>query len=179
MSPADVDLDTALSLLSLPRNIGDHPETKTPIEAGIGRYGPYLKYDGRFISLKGDDDVLTIGMNRAVEVIATAPQGKGRVAAKALKSLGKHPEAGDEIELFSGRYGPYVKMGKVMASLPKGADQDALTLEEAAALIDKKAESKGTSKKKAPAKKKAADKKKTASKKTAAKKSTAKKKAAS
>jgi len=130
-----VTLETALQLLSLPRVLGEHPDTGQPIEAGIGRFGPFLKHDGAFVSLKGDDDVLTIGMNRAVEVIATAPKKK---ANEKLRDLGDHPDKKKPMELHSGRYGPYVKMGKTMASLPKGADADALTAEEAAALITKK-----------------------------------------
>lgn len=150
-SPADVTLDMALQLLSLPRLLGNHPETGQPIEASIGRFGPFLKHDGSFVSLKGDDDVLTIGMNRAVEVIANAPKKK---ANEKLRDLGDHPDKKKPMELHSGRYGPYVKMGKTMASLPKGADADKLTTEEAAALITKKLE--GGTKKKATTKKKKA-----------------------
>lgn len=152
ISPADMNLETALRLLSLPRQIGEHPETGQMIEAGIGRFGPFLKHDGAYVSLKGDDDVLTIGMNRAVEVIANAPKKK---ANEKLRDLGDHPEKKKPMELHSGRYGPYVKMGKTMASLPKGADADKFTTEEAAALITKKLEG-GTQKKKVAPKKKAA-----------------------
>lgn len=183
LSPVDVTLDVAKQLLSLPRYIGTHPESGEKIEAGIGRYGPFLKHGSQFVSLKGDDDVLTIGMNRAVEVIATAPAKRGGGAsAKPLKELGNHPETDKPLAVYSGRYGPYVKMEKIMASLPKDKDPQELTLEEAVELINKKAASKGgtkakktASKKKAPAKKKAAAKKTTA-KKTATKSKTAKSK---
>lgn len=151
-NPADVDLKMAKDLLSLPREVGLHPETEKMIEAGIGRYGPYLRYDGAFISLKEDDDVLSVGMNRAVELIANAPAKKQRAAAKALKELGQHPKTKKDIGVFSGRYGPYVKMEKTMASLPKDKDPETITLEEAVELIDKK---KAGGKKKTAAKSKA------------------------
>lgn len=166
-SPSDVTLDVALQLLSLPRLIGNHPETGQPIEAGIGRFGPFLKHEGNFVSLKGDDDVLSIGMNRAVEVIANAPKKK---ANEKLRDIGDHPEKKKPMELHSGRYGPYVKMGKTMSSLPKGADPEKLTLEEAAALITKKLEGSGT-KAKTKAKPKAKAKTATKVKKTAKKNS--------
>lgn len=169
LSASDVTLDVALQLLSLPRLLGYHPEDGEKIEAGIGRFGPYLKHGARFVSLKGDDDVLTIGMNRAVEVIANTPAKGARTAAAKLRDIGEHPTEKQPMELHNGRYGPYVKMGKIMASLPKGTDADTLTVEEAAALIDKK--SAGTAKKKAPVKK-------TTAKKPAAKKATTAKKAA-
>lgn len=175
LSPVDVTLDVAKQLLSLPRQIGTHPESGEMIEAGIGRFGPYLKHGSQYVSLKGDDDVLTVGMNRAVEVIANAPAKRGGASAKPLKELGKHPAEKKEMAVFSGRYGPYVKMGKVMASLPKDKEPESLTLEEAVELIDKK---KGGAKKKSAAKKSTAKKstaKKADDKKTVAKKSTAKK----
>ena len=173
---ADVTLESALQLLALPREVGPHPETGDMIEASIGRFGPYLKYQGAFVSIKGDDDVLTIGMNRAVEVIATAPKKKGN---EKLRDLGDHPTAKKPMELHSGRYGPYVKMGKTMASLPKGAEHEKLTLEEAAAIIDKKMGGGKTTKakaKKAPAKKTATKKKAATSKAKAKPKTAAKKK---
>lgn len=160
-APSDVTLDVALQLLSLPRQLGQHPDDNEMIEAGIGRFGPYLKHGGRFVSLKGDDDVLTIGMNRAVEVIANAPAKGARAAAQKLRDIGDHPTEKKAMELHNGRYGPYVKMGKVMASLPKGTDPEKLTLEEATAIVDKKMAG-GTKKKAAPKKKKAPAKKKKA-----------------
>jgi len=169
-----LDLVRALALLSLPREVGLHPESGKVIKAGLGRFGPYLLHDGGYTSLPKDDDVLTVGLNRAVTILAEA-KAKGRGGASTLRSLGDHPKGG-EITIRKGRFGPYVNHGKIRASLPKGAEVDAYTMEEAVELIAKKAaggKGKGTSKaktaaKKAPAKKPAA--KKAAKPKTAAKK---------
>lgn len=169
-SPNDIDLQRALALLSLPRPIGDHPETGKIIKAGLGRFGPYLHHDGSYTSLPKDEDVLTVGLNRAVVILAEAKE-KGRGGASTLKSLGDHPAGGGEITIRKGRFGPYVNFKKVRASLPKGSDVDAFTMDEAVALIAKK-----ESGKKAPAKTKATKAKTT--KKTAAKKAPAKKAAA-
>jgi len=171
LSPSDVTLAVAKELLSLPRLVGTHPETQKPIEAGIGRFGPYIKHDGAFISLKKDDDVLSVGMNRAVELIANAPAKGGGAAAKPIRDLGAHPTTKKQMQIFSGRYGPYVKMEKIMASLPKGTAAESLTVEEAVELLAKKAGTKG-GKTKATAKK--APAKKTATKKAAPKKPAAK-----
>jgi DNA topoisomerase-1 len=167
MEPESITLDEAVKLLSLPRDLGQHPDTQKPILAGIGRYGPYLLHDGKYTTIKGDDDVLTIGINRAVTVLA---ESKKPVSSEPLRTIGQHPEDGSDLQIFNGRYGPYVKYGKINASLPRGADVDAFTLEEALALIEKKAGAKGSEK--APAKKAAA--KKPAAKKTATKTSTKK-----
>ena len=150
ISPDQVTLEIALSLLALPREIGTHPETGKMIVAGLGRFGPYLLSDGKYTSLKGDDDVLTIGINRAVTVIAEKklPGAGGRAAITPLKVLGDHPEGG-KVALYSGKYGPYVKHGKINASLSKGADPEAYTLDEALALIEAKGGSGKKSKKKA------------------------------
>ncbi len=144
-------LEKALQLLSLPRTLGDHPDTGKPIKAGLGRYGPYLLHDGKYTSLK-EDDVLTVGMNRAVTVLAEAASkgGKG-TAAEPVRVLGKHPDDETDIAVYKGRYGPYVKYKKVNATLPKGKEIDAITLEEALELIA----AKQASGKKKPAKKKA------------------------
>jgi DNA topoisomerase-1 len=123
--------------LSLPREIGRHPETGEPIEAGINRYGPYLKHD-RFVRLGTDDDVLTIGMNRAMALLAEAGT-KGRAAPKALREIGSHPKDGQPIALHKGRFGLYVKHGRQNASLLKAHDPDALTVEQAVELLDKRA----------------------------------------
>lgn len=147
MKPEEMTFDIAQSLLSLPRLIGEHPETGKEISAGIGRYGPYLLHNGVYTSLKQEDDVLTIGMNRAVTLIAENAKKKGN---EPLRVLGKHPDDGEEIAVYSGRYGPYVKHKKTNATIPKDADVDALTLEEAIELVAKKA---STPKKKKPAKK--------------------------
>lgn len=160
---ASVDLERALALLSLPREIGLHPEDGVPVEAGIGRYGPYVKHGAKYANLPDVDEVFTIGMNRAVEVLASK-QVRGRAAAAApLAELGEHPEGGP-VQVMSGRYGPYVKWGKVNATLPRDLEPGAVTLERALELIAEKAAKSG----KKPAKKAAA--KKPAEKKTAAKK---------
>ncbi len=141
-TPDDMDLESAISLLSLPRTVGIHPETGQEILAGLGRFGPYLKHDGKFTSLK-DDDILTIGINRAVTVLAESATkgGKGgRAAATPLKVLGKHPKTGEEIAVFTGKYGPYVKAGKVNASLAKNMSVETITLDDAIDLIKKRAE---------------------------------------
>ena len=144
MTPADLTLEQALLLLALPREIGKHPESGKPIEAGINRYGPYIKHD-RFVRLGADDDVLTIGMNRAITLIAEAAT-KGRPAQKVLREMGEHPDDKKPVTLHEGRFGPYVKHGKINASLPKGEDPGSLTMETAVSLLSAKA-AKGSTKK--------------------------------
>ncbi len=171
-SKDDLDLDKALLLLSLPREVGAHPEDGEMIEAGIGRYGPYVKHGKLYANLKEVDDVFTIGMNRAVEELAKKAESRGRrggaATAKPLKELGDHPDGG-AMNVYDGRYGPYVKWEKVNATLPKGVDPQAMTAEMAIELVNAKAK-KGGAKKKAAPKKAAA--KKTTAKKAPAKKST-------
>jgi DNA topoisomerase I len=166
--PSTLTLETALRLLALPRDIGEHPDTGQNVVAGIGRFGPYLKYGPAYCSLGPEEDVLTIGLNRAVVVIAEA-KTKGRGGGG--RELGEHD--GKPVSVRKGRFGPYVKCGKVNATLPRDADMDEYTLEEAIALIQAKIE-KMEAKKDAPAKKKPA--KKTATKKKAAPKKKAAKK---
>src|SRR6056297_136016 len=160
-SPDDIDLEKALMLLSLPREIGPHPEDGEPVEAGIGRYGPYVKHGRLYANLKDPDDVFTIGMNRAVEELAkkAASRGKGRATAKALKELGEHPESGGAVNVMDGRYGPYVKWDKINATLPKGTDPGDVTMDMAVQLIAEKAGKKGKGRAKAAPRKKAAAKK--------------------
>src|SRR6266702_2247718 len=134
LKPADVDLDTALRLLALPREIGCHPETGGPITAGIGRFGAYIKHGTSFTSLAADDDVLTIGLNRAVTLLAEAKTGARR-GPQLLRELGPHP-AGGTVPIYRGRYGPYVSHDGIIASLPKAADPDTFTLEAAVALLE-------------------------------------------
>lgn len=177
MTLDDVTLDAALALLSLPRTLGEHPDTGKVIKAGLGRFGPYLIHDGKYTTLK-EDDVLTVGMNRAVTLIAEADL-KRKGAAEPLKILGKHPDDDTEIAVFKGRYGPYVKYKKVNASLPKDAELEGFTLEDALSLIEAKTPKKPAAKK-TPDKKAASAKttaKTPAAKKTATKKVTSKKKA--
>lgn len=156
-APADIDFEKALSLLSLPRDVGAHPETGKMISAGLGRYGPFLLHDGTYANLEGIEDVLSIGLNRAVTVLAEKkanPGGRGRTAAVALKELGEHPDGG-AMTVREGRFGPYVNWGKVNATLPKGKDPQSVTVEEALVLIAERAAKDGGGKskaKKAPAK---------------------------
>ncbi len=179
-------LERALDLLGLPRVIGPHPEDGQMVEAAIGRFGPYIKHGPVYANIPDVEEVFTIGMNRAVEVLALkAARGPGRggaAPAEPLKSLGEHPDGG-EIQVMPGRYGPYVKWGKVNATLPKEIAPEAVSLEEALALIADKAGKPGGKKKAAPKKaaaKPAASKaaKTTVAKTTAAKSATAKKPAA-
>ena len=165
-APGDVDLELALALLSLPRRIGHHPETTKVIAAGIGRFGPYIRHDGNYVSLKGDDDVLTIGLNRAVALIADAPK------KDPPKEVGKHPDDGKAITIRTGRYGSYLQHGTLRAALPKDKSEDDITVEIALELLAAKAK-KGPQKKTAKKAKKKTTKKK--AKKKAAKKKAVKK----
>ena len=171
-----IDLEKALMLLDLPREIGPHPDDGEMVEAAIGRYGPYVKHGRTYANLPDVEEVFTIGMNRAVEVLAQkAARGPGRgAAAQPIKELGEHPDGG-AIQVMPGRYGPYVKWCKINATLPKELEPEAVTLEEALPLLAAKA-SKGGRKKAAPRKAAAkAPAKKAAAKKPAAKKPAAKK----
>lgn len=161
ITPDQMTLNMALSLLALPREVGIHPETKTPITAGLGRFGPYLLHDGKYTSLKGDDDVLTIGINRAVAMIAEKKTSFARSTVTPLKVLGEHPDGG-QVAIYSGRYGNYVKHGKVNVTLPKDAEVDNYTLQESLDLLAVKS-GKGV-KGKAKPKKKTAPKQKKAGK---------------
>ena len=133
MKPADIDLDTALRLLALPRELGRHPETGETIVAGIGRFGPYIKHGATFKSLAADDDVLTIGVNRAVVLLAE-PAAQRRSGPRLLRELGEHPEGGTVV-VYAGRYGPYVSHDGVLASLPRTADPDTFSLDQAVSLL--------------------------------------------
>lgn len=174
--PLEVDFEKALQLLSLPRDVGPHPETGKMITSGIGRYGPFVLHDGLYANMESVEDAFTIGINHAVTLLAEkAAKGPGRRgAAAALKDLGDHPDGeSGKITVHDGRYGPYVKCGKINATLPKDKDPQSVTVEEAVALIAEKAEKSGkkpAAKKKAPAKKKTATKKKPAAAKATAKK---------
>ncbi|WP_095085135.1 type I DNA topoisomerase [Mesorhizobium sophorae] len=176
-----IDHEKALALLSLPRDVGQHPESGKMISAGLGRYGPFVLHDGTYANLDSIEDVFSIGLNRAVSVIAEKQlKGKGGRnggTAAALKELGDHPDGGGKIVVRDGKYGPYVNFGKVNATLPKGKDPQSVTVEDALALIAEK-EAKGGGGKK-PFRKAAAAKVpatgKTTAKKTAAKKPAAKK----
>lgn len=174
LEPGMITPEIAIKLLALPRPIGTHPETGKTISAGVGRFGPYLLHDGAYKSLAKDDDVLSIGMNRAMELLS---QAKAKASAQPLKILGEMN--GKPVTLHEGRYGPYVSCDGVHATLPKDMDLNAITLDAAIPLIQAKAAKGGGAKKAAP--KKAAAPKKSAAKKAEAedpapaKKATAKK----
>ena len=165
----DVDFEVALKLLSLPRTVGTHPESGQPITASIGRYGPYLAHDGKYARLSSTADVFETGMNAAVVKLAEAAANGGRpargAAAPPLKMLGRHPGSDLELRLMAGRYGPYVTDGTTNATVPKSVEPEALTLDEAVALIDARVAAAPAKKgrkaaaKKAPAKKAAPKKK--------------------
>src|SRR5690348_4687960 len=140
-SPSDVDLETALKLLSLPREIGKHPETGMPITAGIGRFGPFVKHDKTYASLEAGDEVFDVGLNRAVTLIAekvAKGPSRGRFGADPGRQIGDHPSLG-AVAVKSGRYGAYVTAGGVNATIPSDKDKDTITLAEAIALIDERA----------------------------------------
>lgn len=169
MTAETMTLEIALNLLALPREVGTHPDTGKPIVANNGKFGPYLLHDGKFTTLPASEDLMTIGINRAVEVLANSgKKGGGSTAPTALKTLGEHPDGGGEIKVYSGKYGPYVKWEKVNATLPKDKTPETITLQEAIELLAAKAG--------APAKKKFGAKKVASAKKEPAKKSSAKKK---
>lgn len=167
-TPDTLDEAKALMLINLPRTVGLHPEDGEPILANLGRYGPYVQHLKTYANVASAEEMLEIGLNRAVALIADKranPRGRGRAAAKPLRELGKHPADDEVINVFEGRYGPYVKHGKTNATLPKDIAPDAVTLEQAIELIDARA-AKGPKKKKkaAPKKKKTTAKKKATAK---------------
>ncbi|MDD2776661.1 MAG: type I DNA topoisomerase [Gallionella sp.] len=175
----NVDLATALKLLSLPRDLGLHPETNKKVIVNIGRFGPYIGHDGKFKSIPKSDSIFDIEMARAVELLT-----QGREGNTVLRVLGNHPDDQTSIEICSGRYGPYARHGKINATLPKEMSVDEVTLEQALALIAAKAAKAPTTRKKPAAKAKAKTetateaKPKAAPKKAAVKKPAAKKVAA-
>lgn len=173
----ELELDRALMLLSLPRQIGPHPEDGIMVWSNIGRYGPYLKHaestsdrGGTNANLESLDEVFTVGMNRAVQLLAekVASRGGRGKAAKPIREMGEHPDLGGDVNVMEGKYGPYVKWEKVNATIPKEIEPADLTMERAVELIEEKLA-------KSPAKRKAATKKKAPAKKPAAKKAPAKK----
>ncbi|TMV15135.1 type I DNA topoisomerase [Arenibacterium halophilum] len=179
----ELELERAVMLLSLPREIGPHPEDGVMVWSNIGRYGPYIKHapstsdrGGTNANLESLDEVFTVGMNRAVQLLAekvASRGGRGRAAAP-LRELGEHPEAGGPVSIMSGKYGPYVKWEKINATLPDTIEPDQVTMEQAVELIAERAAKSGKkAPKKAAAKKPAA--KKAPAKKAAAKKAPAKK----
>ncbi|MGO3517196.1 MAG: type I DNA topoisomerase [Acetobacter cibinongensis] len=152
-----ITLETAVGLLSLPRLVGLHPETQEPIEAGLGRFGPYVKMGAIYGSLDKDDDVLTIGLNRAVDALAKK--------LASIRTLGAHPKDAEPVMVRKGRFGPYVQHGQMVATLPRGTDMDDVTLDDAVALLAEKGK---------PLKAKGAAAKKKTTTKTTSKKTTTK-----
>jgi DNA topoisomerase-1 len=151
LSADEVDLDRALGLLSLPREVGKHPDDGEPILAGVGRFGPYVQHGKTYANLSADEDVLSIGLNRAVALIeerkAKGPR-KGRFGADPGRSLGDHPDKGGPIVVRSGRYGPYVSHDGVNATLPSDMTPETVTLEQAVGLIEARAARSGAGKRK-------------------------------
>jgi DNA topoisomerase-1 len=178
-SAASMDLEKGLRLLKLPREVGVHPEDGAPILAGIGRYGPFVQHSGTYANLSNVDEVFEVGLNRAVALLAEKRAGGAgrRGEAQALKELGAHPADGAPVRVLSGRYGPYIKHGATNANVPRGSDPQALTLEQAVALLAER-EAKGGGAKKKPARAAAKAKAEPAAKKAPAKKAPAKKAAA-
>ena len=187
MTPEELTFDKAQQILSLPRELGPHPEDKEMVFAGVGRFGPYVKHGTKYKSIPADESVLEIGMNRAVALLAEAKAtGRGRAAVKPLRVVGPHPADQAPIELYEGRYGMYVKHGGINATVPKDIKAEELTIDQAVSLLAERAAKGGGKKpklvraKKAapaaandagdkPAPRKAAAKKKTAAKKKAVK----------
>jgi DNA topoisomerase-1 len=179
-----ITLEQAIALLSLPRLVGIHPESKEPIEAGLGRFGPFVKMGGVFASLEKDDDVLVVGLNRAVDLLAKK--------LASVRTLGPHPKDKEPILVRKGRFGPYAQHGNTVANLPRDMTMDDMTLADAVALLAEKGKAlkprggakkaaRGRAAKAAPAEAapaKAAAPKKAAPKKAAAKKAAPKKPAA-
>ena len=177
---SDVDLELAVKLLSLPREVGLHPEDGKKISANFGRFGPYVAHDGIYASLPSPEDVFEIGLNHAVTLLAEKKaKGPGRRGAQQLKDLGAAPD-GKPIKVLKGKFGPYVSDGETNATLPEGTEPDSVTMEQALALIAERAAKGGKKKKpakaaKAKAEKPKAEKKEKAAPKKAAAKTTKKK----
>lgn len=169
MDASLISLEKALELLSLPREVGLHPESGEMITASIGRYGPYVAHKGVYASLENPEEVFSVGINRAVTVLAEK-KAKQKRGSTVLKELGEHPDEKGPVQVLEGRYGPYVKHGRINATLPKDLDPQDVSMEDAIRLIAERAAKTG---KKKPARKKPAGRKTTASKKTTAGRKTA------
>ncbi|NCN40734.1 DNA topoisomerase I, partial [bacterium] len=178
VEPEAVTMPMALNLLSLPKTLGEHPESGKEVKKGLGRFGPYVVHDGDFRSIPKTDDIFEVELPRALELLAQPKKGRGRAAP--LKEFGDHPETGDPIQLLTGKYGPYIKCGKTNVSIPEDQEPKDVTLEQALELLKDRLKT-GGKKKKAQKKasasgaKKATLKKKASSKKATAKKSASKK----
>ncbi|MEM9272188.1 MAG: type I DNA topoisomerase [Cyanobacteria bacterium P01_F01_bin.143] len=179
MKPEEATLELALGLLTLPRLLGEHPETGGKVKASLGFYGPYVVHEFKaegekkitkdYRSLKKEDDVITVSFERAMELLAQPKRGRGGGKKKPLRELGEHPEDKEPVNIYKGPYGNYIKHNKINVGIPEGETIESITLEAAIALLADKAGSKKTTKKKTTAKKKTTKKKTTAKKKTAKK----------
>ena len=133
---ATITLDTALALLALPRKVGDHPEDGEPVEVGISRFGPFVRHGSKYATLDDPNELFTLGMNRAIELLASSKRGgRGRKTQREIAALGDHPDEGGAIRVLDGRYGPYIKWNRVNASIPSGVDPSTLSLDQAVELI--------------------------------------------
>ncbi len=186
MTPDELTFDQAKAILSLPRELGPHPEDKEMVLAGVGRFGPYVRHGSKYKSIPADESVLEIGMNRAVALLAEAKAtGRGRAAIKPLRVVGNHPADNAPIEIYDGRYGMYVKHGGINATVPTDLKPEDLTVEQAVSLLAERAAKGGGKKPKIVRTKKATpapandagEKPKAAKKKAAPKKKTVKAKA--
>lgn len=144
VEPRDVDFDLGRQIIDLPRTVGEHPDTGKPIKANVGRYGPYVQHGGTFASLKKSDDVLTVDLDRALVLIK-----EKEAKTKPQRVLGDHPETGKEVQVWEGRYGPYVKHGRTNASLQDGQTIESVTMEEALVLLEERQKKKGKKKRRA------------------------------
>ncbi len=147
LSPDEVDLEKALALLALPREVGMHPEDGEPIIAGVGRFGPYVKHGKTYANLDSGEDVLTVGLNRAVSLIAEKKANPGRsrrFGADPGRPLGEHPDKGGPVVVKNGRYGPYVSHAGINATLPADMSPDNVTLEQAIGLLEARAAKMGS-----------------------------------
>jgi DNA topoisomerase-1 len=139
LTPADdpdqVTLERALELLSLPRVLGRDPETGEEVVANFGRFGPYVKRASEFRSLASDDEVFSVTLEQALELLRQEKPTRRGASRKVLRELGAHPGSGAAVRLLEGRYGPYVTDGATNASLPKDANAEAVTLDDAVALL--------------------------------------------
>jgi len=136
MTMEGMDLETALQLLSLPRDLGTHPEDGEAVRAGVGRYGPYVVHNGKFVSLKAPDNVLEVDLPRALALIKEAPdRRRGRSTRTVLKELGAHPKDGEPVCVLDGRYGPYVNHNSTNANIPKETDPQSVSLEQAVQML--------------------------------------------
>jgi len=163
--PENVTLEYAINLLTLPKDLGNHPETGKSIKAGLGRFGPYIVHEGDFRSIPKGTDLFSVDLKQALDMLSQPKKGRG-ANRTPLKILGKHPVTSEDIQIFNGPYGPYFKVGKVNMSLPEGSTVDTVTFDDAVKVLSEKIKEGSAAKKakKITAKKKPAEKKTKATK---------------